>query len=51
MMKVSDLKKQLTQFSDDDFVQIGAENAPPWITKFFLTIVEKDDFVQDGDEE
>ena len=50
MMKVSDLMEQLAKADSDDFVQIGAENAPPWITKFSLTIVSKDDFVQ-GDEE
>lgn len=50
MMKVSELIEQLENVDGDDFVQIGAENAPPWITKFSLTIVSKDDFVQ-GDEE
>jgi len=50
MMKVSDLMEQLAKADGDDFVQIGADNAPPWITKFSLTIVSKDDFVQ-GDEE
>ena len=51
MMKVSELMEQLAKADGDDFVQIGAENAPPWITRFSLTIVPKDDFVQDGDEE
>tara|TARA_R100001086_G_scaffold168110_1_gene91327 strand:+ start:9241 stop:9393 length:153 start_codon:yes stop_codon:yes gene_type:complete len=50
MMKVSELMGELAKANGDDFVQIGAENAPPWITKFSLTIVSKDDFVQ-GDEE
>jgi len=50
MMKVRELREKLLECNGDDFVQIGAENAPPWITKFSLTIVSKDDFVQ-GDEE
>ena len=50
MMKVRELREKLLEQNGDDFVQIGAENAPPWITKFTITIVSKDDFVQ-GDEE
>jgi hypothetical protein len=48
-MKVSELKKLLEQQSDDDFVEIFAVNAPPWVTEFGMRITTPD--VVQGDDE
>ena len=50
MMQVSELKKYLEDKNDDDFVQIVAANAPPWLKEFGMRIVSADDFVQGDDE-
>lgn len=48
-MKVSELRKVLADFANDDFVQIQAPNAPPYVNQFTLTIVKAEDV--SGDEE
>ena len=49
MMKISEMKKMLEEQDDDDFVQISAPNAPPYVNAFTLSIVKSEDV--SGDEE
>ena len=43
MMKVKELMEVLEKADPDDVVICGAENAPPWVTKFNLQVVKESD--------